>query len=48
MFITHRKYAVTNRFVGFLWFTWPIGVDIDSDAWGVVAGSWYAGWTWEV
>lgn len=47
MFIKHRQYAVTNRFVGFLWFTWPIGLDLDSDAWGVVAGSRYIGWTWE-
>lgn len=47
MFITHRKYAVTNKFRGFLWRSWPIGVDIDSDAWGVVAGKYYVGWTWE-
>ena len=47
MLVKHRKYAVTNRFVGFLWFNWPIGLDIDSDAWAVVAGSFYAGWLWE-
>lgn len=46
--ITHDKYEVTHLFVGFIWKGRAIvGVDLDHDAWGLVAGKYYAGWKWE-
>lgn len=48
MLIKHNRYAVTDVFRGFIWDGWAVvGFDIDSDAWGVVVGKFYAGWTWE-
>lgn len=48
MLISHRRYEVTNLFIGIIWKGRAIiGVDLDSDAWGLVAGNYYAGWTWE-
>lgn len=48
MLITHDKYEVTHLFIGLIWKGRAvIGVDLDSDAWGLVAGKYYAGWKWE-
>lgn len=48
MIIKHRRYEVTSRFIGLIWLGWAVvGLDIDSDAWGIVAGPYYAGWYWE-
>jgi hypothetical protein len=47
MLITITEYRVTDVFCGLIWKGRAIvGLDLDSDAWGVVAGRWYAGWTW--
>lgn len=48
MLIKHATYAVTDVFIGVIWMGRAVfGIDIDSDAWGLVAGKYYAGWTWE-
>jgi hypothetical protein len=48
MFITHAKYAVTDVFWGFIGAGRAyVGLDLDDDAWGLVVGKFYAGWTWE-
>ena len=45
MVITHTRYQITNRFIGLVWLGVAlVGVDVDTDAAGIVFGSLYAGW----
>lgn len=45
MVIKHSEYEVTDKFVGLIWFGQSvIGLDIDDDAVGLVAGKNYIGY----
>jgi len=48
MWIRHRRYEATSKFIGLIWQGYAvIGIDIDSDAWGVTLGPYYLGWYWD-
>lgn len=48
MLVKHARYAVTNVFCGLIWKGRAlVGLDLDSDAVGIIVGRYYAGWMWQ-
>jgi hypothetical protein len=49
VFIFHARYSTTNCFRGFIRAKGVavFGVDLDSDAVGIIVGKYYAGWMWQ-